>query len=886
MAVPTKLPDGSRVVSADRNGVPRILPLLLAVSLGCLIALTLPATAQAAATFGTGDGLTGCTSQTLSANDDGSSALTPLGFTINFFGRSFNSLFVNNNGNVTFDASLSAYRPLDLTSITFPIIAAFFGDVDTRGTGSGLVTYGSGSFNGRSSFCVNWFDVGYFSGHVDKTNRFQLVIQDRADTGSGNFDIYLNYDRIAWDSTDTSTSAGVGYSGGMGTADTFFQLAGSLTSGAFLDSNASTGLVHRRLSSSADGRLYFTVRDGRAPIGKTLSGTVTNASNNPLAGAPIGICPSHSGLIDAGAVCTTTQSDGSGRYSVPGLAAREYVVIVNPPASANTLIQTNLVVDMPAQDFTQNAVLTSLKPKPARVNVISTPPGLVNGAPRLLWGQTTPISVDAGVTGFSGTFKVVHNGQQIASGRLLETPPGSGVYAGALPDMSPTHGPVQIITDVCSGPDGDLLDICPGPQDDHTGWIDPSGNVRTVDGKPVNGATVSLFRSDSAVGPFALVPDGSAIMSPSNRHNPDTTLDDGRFAWDVTPGFYKVRAAKAGCVAPDNANQAFVETAVLPIPPPVTGLDLRLSCPAAPDSTAPTTTASVTPAPGGNGFSTGSVTVTLAAADNNGGSGVKSITYSSTGAAVLPSTTLAFGTVSFVIGAEGQTTVTFFARDNANNTESQKTVIVKLDKGAPAITIVSPTATSYFLNDALLASYSCADGAGVVTCAGPVSSGSALSTATLGARVFTVNASDTLGNNGGKTVNYSITYKICLQYNPNVGVKAGSSIVIKLQLCDAANVNMSGAVLTTLGVTSASRPQRRPITGILEAPPDDPDQPSVKAKKPVGLKFNAKLKNYSVSVSTKTLAAGTYALRFTAPGDPVVHSAPFKVLPKKPRGGD
>lgn len=110
-------------------------------------------------------------------------------------------------------------------------------------------------------------------------------------------------------------------------------------------------------------------------------------------------------------------------------------------------------------------------------------------------------------------------------------------------------------------------------------YIDPSGYVRLADGSPLAGATVKLFASESADGPFTLVPDGSAAMSPMNRHNPDATDSGGRFGWDVVAGFYKVRAEKSGCNAKGNPSQSFEETGVLTIPPPVENLDLRLECP-------------------------------------------------------------------------------------------------------------------------------------------------------------------------------------------------------------------------------------------------------------------------------------------------------------------
>jgi len=113
-------------------------------------------------------------------------------------------------------------------------------------------------------------------------------------------------------------------------------------------------------------------------------------------------------------------------------------------------------------------------------------------------------------------------------------------------------------------------------------------------------------------GTFTIVPTGDAIMSPANRTNPDTTDAEGHFGWDVVAGFYKVRAEKAGCVAPFDASQAYVETEVLVIPPPVTDLDLRLDC-----GSGPTITASA-----GGPYSVdegASVTVTASGSDPAGG---------------------------------------------------------------------------------------------------------------------------------------------------------------------------------------------------------------------------------------------------------------------------
>ena len=93
--------------------------------------------------------LPGFQTNSLAANDDSSTGATPIGFTINFFNQQHNTLYVNNNGNVTFDAAQTTFTPYNLTSSAREIIAAFFGDVDTRGAGSALVAYGNDTVDGR-----------------------------------------------------------------------------------------------------------------------------------------------------------------------------------------------------------------------------------------------------------------------------------------------------------------------------------------------------------------------------------------------------------------------------------------------------------------------------------------------------------------------------------------------------------------------------------------------------------------------------------------------------------------------------------------------------------------------------------------------------------------
>lgn len=237
--------------------------IVLSVLMLALLVIPLQSALAAGAVRGNG----GFNGSVLPANDDGSTGLVNIGFSVNFYGLNFSQLHVNNNGNVTFDAALSTFTPFDLTSTGRQIIAPFFGDVDTRA--GNVVRYGQDTVDGRPAFGVNWIDVGYYNQNIDKLNSFQLVLIDRSDIAAGDFDFEFNYDRIQWETGEASNgvdglggfSARAGYSNGSGTPGTFFELAGSAVNGAFLD-GGSNALVAGSLNSSVAGRYLFQVRGG------------------------------------------------------------------------------------------------------------------------------------------------------------------------------------------------------------------------------------------------------------------------------------------------------------------------------------------------------------------------------------------------------------------------------------------------------------------------------------------------------------------------------------------------------------------------------------------------------------------------------------------------
>jgi uncharacterized lipoprotein YddW (UPF0748 family) len=141
------------------------------------------------------------------------------------------------------------------------------------------------------------------------------------------------------------------------------------------------------------------------------------------------------------------------------------------------------------------------------------------------------------------------------------------------------------------------------------------------------------------------------------------TTDGGGFfgAVDLTPGSYRARAgASYFCfnVAPG------------------------LVAEAERDTLAPATDAAVTPsAPGGqNGWYTASVAVTLDATDNC--AGVAATEYSTDGGQTWQPYAGAF-----TVGDEGAHTILYRSTDRANNTETAKELLLKIDKTAPSVTL-------------------------------------------------------------------------------------------------------------------------------------------------------------------------------------------------------
>ncbi|OON65812.1 nidogen-like domain-containing protein [Hymenobacter sp. CRA2] len=134
--------------------------------------------------------------------DDNSSQAVPLGWNFSLFGTNYNTVYINTNGNITFDAPLNSFNAQGFP-IGTPMVAAFWADVDTRAPGSGSVWYKV--YPDR--LVVTWNRVGYYNVAADKKNTFQLIIKANTAPGFTGNDVIIAYDDMQW--TTGSASNGV-----------------------------------------------------------------------------------------------------------------------------------------------------------------------------------------------------------------------------------------------------------------------------------------------------------------------------------------------------------------------------------------------------------------------------------------------------------------------------------------------------------------------------------------------------------------------------------------------------------------------------------------------------------------------------------------------------
>lgn len=140
------------------------------------------------------------------SGDDGSSGPYVLPFQFDLYGRLFSSVFININGNLTFDAAYGTYSAQAFPMNGVAMVAPFWADVDLRAnwlSGVNHVYYK----RTPTALYVNWVNVGYYDRQTDKLNTFQLIITNGEDPviGMGN-NVSFCYRDMQWTTGQASCS--------------------------------------------------------------------------------------------------------------------------------------------------------------------------------------------------------------------------------------------------------------------------------------------------------------------------------------------------------------------------------------------------------------------------------------------------------------------------------------------------------------------------------------------------------------------------------------------------------------------------------------------------------------------------------------------------------
>jgi hypothetical protein len=369
-----------------------------------------------------------------------------------------------------------------------------------------------------------------------------------------------------------------------------------------------------------------------------------------------------------------------------------------------------------------------------------------DGIPVLEWGGGGEILFE-GVPGctVTATF-ALNSGAATKTVTLEHAPVATWIYSGPLPDFKPLSGAATVtVKAVCQDPSFSKTES-------FNIYVDPSGVVVDQHGNPVAGATVTLLRADSAAGPFTAVPDGSALMSPGNRANPDLTTADGTFGWDVLTGYYEVTAHKDGCTDPADPGSGTVTSAMFPVPPAVTDLRLVLSCTGGNAPPQLTTTPLTLEANATGGYQGTLSGVSVSDPDD----AVSSIRLTNDAPSLVPL---------------GTTTVTWTATDPAGNTATAQQSVTVRDTTPPTVSCPASIDTPYTANPALGA-----PAVSDIADASPVVTNDALSTFPAGSTTVTWTATDHSGNAGHCSQQVTLHAPTSLLYTGSQLVNLGSTL--------------------------------------------------------------------------------------------------------------
>lgn len=493
----------------------------------------------------------------MAPNDDGSTGLINIPFTFCLYGDNYTSLYINNNGNVSFGTPYGTFSANPFPDPTYVMVAPFWADVDTRG-GNGSVVYKIYP----NAIYINWVNVGYYSQHGDKRCTFQLVLSDGTDPfiGMGN-NVAFCYQDMDWTTGDASggtngfggTPATVGSNRGNGVDFVQFgrfDQAGNAYDGPFGLSDGVDWLDN--------GTFKFNTCVSSSNIAPIVSGVTPSSSSGSGSGIACGDTINICGVGDTLLFSVSFIAPENGQtisFTVNSATLTNYSVLSTANGTCNLMVVSSLadagfnILEVTATDNGTPAMSTMF---PITVFIDTT--GLANFNPVILGAQSVCVGGSSNLTVSGGPYdSYLWNTTDASSGITVNTAGQyyvtvgqNGCYATNFIDFEVNPLPTPEILGAASGcGDSTLLSVDSSYVTynwsngiaDSTQWV--SSGSFTVTVTDTNGcvgtspsALVALNPYPDAMG-YPIPPSGTIFQNDTLIYTDSSTIASGAIvAWE------------------------------------------------------------------------------------------------------------------------------------------------------------------------------------------------------------------------------------------------------------------------------------------------------------------------------------------------------------------
>ncbi len=508
-------------------------------------------------------------------NDDCYTNVQILPFDFCMYDINRDSVYINNNGNISFGSPYATFSPIGFPSTLYSMVAPFWSDVDTRNVASGVVYYKLTP----TYMIVQWDSVGYYNSHTDKRNTFQLIISDGVDQIiPGGNNVSFCYKDMQWTTGDASNgSNGFANAGGS-----------SATAGV----NPGDGINYIQIGQfDTAGTAYYGPFANNSQVSwldnQSFSFNVCTSTNIQPIVSGLGFCD------------TITVCPGSPVFPSVSFLSPESLQVTT--ATANSTLQ-NFSISSSSSGNTASITAGAIATLSDVGYQTITFSGSDNGTPTLTTNVTVIVHVLAGPLANAGPDAVYCNGIPVqlnasgGTGYSWSPPAGLSSTSIANPLASPSSSTTYVVTvtdsSSCTSTDSVLISegavnltfvpanpsICPGASTtisvsgaDHYSWspalgisnpnnsdsssVDVTANSTTV--YTVTGTTASGCSGTQSVTLTVNQPP-SANLSPSGTI---TICGSNTVTLNANSGDYHYIFYLNGVIVQDGPNSSYVATA-------------------------------------------------------------------------------------------------------------------------------------------------------------------------------------------------------------------------------------------------------------------------------------------------------------------------------------